>query len=103
MTQIANQGDTKTGRSINLRASPWLARAALWFLPLSFLLIAFFFPLSRILALTLDPSTLTSQNLLLASRVFLFTFYQATLSTILTLLLGLPAAYLFARYDFGGK
>src|SRR5215211_3716373 len=103
MTHLANHGDTGTRRSIILPTSPWLARAALWLLPLSFLIVAFFFPLSRILALTLDPSTLTSQNLLLASRVFLFTFYQATLSTILTLLLGLPAAYLFARYDFRGK
>ncbi|HLF74560.1 MAG TPA: iron ABC transporter permease [Anaerolineales bacterium] len=32
-----------------------------------------------------------------------FTFYQAALSTLLTLLLGLPAAYVFARYDFRGK
>ncbi len=40
---------------------------------------------------------------MLAGRVLLFTFYQAALSTLLTLLLGLPAAYLFARYDFPGK
>jgi thiamine transport system permease protein len=79
------------------------SRVLLWLLPLSFLLIAFFFPLSRILLLTFDPQTITSENLLLASRVLLFTFYQATLSTILTLLLGLPSAYLFARYDFRGK
>jgi len=39
----------------------------------------------------------------LASRVLLFTFYQAALSTLLTLFLGLPSAYLFARYDFPGK
>lgn len=32
-----------------------------------------------------------------------FTFYQAALSTALTLLVGLPAAYLFARYQFWGK
>jgi thiamine transport system permease protein len=83
--------------------SPWFGRLVLWFLPLTFLIVAFFYPLSRILALTLDSQTLTSQNLLLAWRVLLFTFYQATLSTFLTLLLGLPAAYLFARYDFRGK
>ncbi len=33
----------------------------------------------------------------------LFTFYQSILSTLLTLALGLPAAFLFARYDFRGK
>jgi thiamine transport system permease protein len=74
-----------------------------WLLPLSFLIVAFFYPLSRILALTFDPRTLTPQNILRASDVLRFTFYQATLSTLLTLLLGLPAAYLFARYDFRGK
>src|SRR6266498_452569 len=79
------------------------SRFLLWLLPLSFLVVAFFFPLSRILALTFDFNTFTSSNLLLAFRVLLFTFYQATLSTLLTLLLGLPSAYLFARYEFRGK
>jgi thiamine transport system permease protein len=79
------------------------SRILLWLLPLSFLLVAFFFPLSRILALTFDSQALTLENLILASRVLGFTFYQAALSTLLTLLLGLPAAYLFARYDFRGK
>lgn len=36
-------------------------------------------------------------------RVLGFTFFQAGLSTGLTLVLGLPAAYLFARYAFRGK
>src|SRR5215211_1815263 len=79
------------------------SRFFLWLLPLSFLIVAFFFPLSRILAPTLDLKTLTPQNILLASRVLFFTFYQATLSTLLTLLLGLPSTLLFARYDFRGK
>src|SRR5687767_8170150 len=78
-------------------------RVLLWFLPLSFLVLAFFYPLSRIFALTFDPQTLTTEHIQLTARVLLFTFYQATLSTLLTLLLGLPAAYLFARYDFRGK
>jgi len=81
----------------------WLARILLWLVPLSFLVLAFFYPLSRILSLTFNPQALTAENLLLASRVLLFTFYQATLSTLLTLLLGLPSAYLFAHYDFRGK
>jgi thiamine transport system permease protein len=104
MNQMIRHEDTEILNK-NLRAfvSPWLARAALWLLPLSFLIVAFFFPLSHILVLTFDLDTLTSSNLLLAFRVLLFTFYQATLSTFLTLLLGLPSAYLFARYDFRGK
>src|SRR5512145_1741291 len=112
MSQAANHapppappaaGGTETRRFVNFSVSPWLVRTALWLLPLLFLIVSFFFPLTRIFALTLDLSTLTPQNLLLASRVTLFTFYQAALSTFLTLLLGLPAAYLFARYEFRGK
>src|SRR5437867_7466289 len=103
MGQTINHGDiwnTENTKKLRVSVSPWLARIALWLLPLSFLSVAFFFPLSRILALTFDTNTLTSSNLLLAFRVLIFTFYQATLSTLLTLLLGLPSAYLFARYDF---
>ena len=106
MNQTINHGDTKTQRlnyfSVH-SVSLWLKRILLWFLPLSFLIISFFYPLSRILALTFNLNTLTSENLQLASRVLFFTFYQAFLSTLLTLLLGLPAAYLFARYEFRGK
>src|SRR5512138_894764 len=79
------------------------SRILLWILPLSFLGIAFFYPLIRILGLTFSPQALTWENMQLAGRVLFFTFYQAALSTLLTLLLGLPAAYLFARYDFPGK
>lgn len=107
MRQTLSHRDTENTKTQiqNLRVfvSPGLERLLLWLLPLSFLSLAFFLPLTRILALTLDSSTLTIQNLLLASRVLRFTFYQATLSTILTLCLGLPAAYLFARYEFRGK
>ena len=107
MSQEIRHGDAESSEipNTNLRAfvSPWLTRFALWLLPLSFLAVAFFLPLSRILLLTFDPQTLTTQNILLAARVLFFTFYQATLSTLLTLLLGLPAAYLFARYEFHGK
>ncbi|HEX2993613.1 MAG TPA: hypothetical protein VHP14_02250, partial [Anaerolineales bacterium] len=96
MQRLADHGDTKTRRTTVFSVAPWFGRIALWLLPLSFLLVAFFYPLARILALTLDPQTITSENLRLTSNVFLFTFYQAILSTLLTLLLGLPSAYLFA-------
>jgi len=36
-------------------------------------------------------------------RVLWFTFWQASLSTVLTLVIGLPGAYLFARFDFRSK
>ncbi|HVF25185.1 MAG TPA: ABC transporter permease subunit, partial [Anaerolineales bacterium] len=103
MKQPINHGDTEKRGFINFFLSPWQKRTLLWILPLSFLIIAFFFPLSKILALTFNFNTLTTANLQLVHRVLAFTFYQAILSTLLTLLLGLPSAYLFARYDFRGK
>jgi len=103
MIPSLNHGDTETQRRINFSVPSWLRRILLWFLPLSFLIIAFFFPLSRILALTFNLDTLTFDNFRSAFHVLLFTFYQATLSTLLTLILGLPSAYLFARFDFHGK
>lgn len=36
-------------------------------------------------------------------NAFRFTLYQALLSTALTFLIGIPAAFLFAKYDFFGK
>ncbi|MCP4423784.1 MAG: iron ABC transporter permease [Chloroflexi bacterium] len=74
------------------------------FLPLLFLAIFFFYPLANIFGLSLTGAgilqLLTRVTYL---KVIWFTIWQAALSTFLTLLIGLPAAYLFARYDFRGK
>ncbi len=83
----------------------------LWLLPLAFLAAFYFYPLVRITSL----SFARSQEDLLSTlagllqpgsvfrRVFWFTIWQAVVSTLLTLLIGLPGAYLFARYEFRGK
>src|SRR5690349_17015409 len=72
----------------NLRdsVSLWRNRLLIWLLPVSFLTIAFFYPLSRILSLTFDLRALSAENLLSTFHVLRFTFYQAALSTLLTLL-----------------
>ena len=98
------KSDTEADRSslpVSLRV--YLPAIALWMLPLAFLSILFFLPLSKIFFLTISFDTFTPENLRNAQDVLLFTFYQATLSTLLTLLIGLPSAVLFARYDFRGK
>lgn len=88
------------------RSSPWLAKLslALFVIPLGFLLVFFFFPLGNIFAKSVTGGAIRQ---LLEQRYMLgvvwFTFWQAALSTLLTLALGLPAAYLFATYDFPGK
>lgn len=90
-------------QSLSTRLRVYLSSVTLWLLPLTFLVVFFFFPLSRILALTFSPEVITSQNLQVTTHALRFTFYQAFLSTLLTLFLGLPSAYLFARFDFRGK
>jgi len=94
MTHTLNHGATEiTEKSKRLRifVTPWIKRILLWFLPLSFLIVAFFFPLSKILGLTFNLESLNVENLNIAFRALRFTFYQAILSTILTLILGLPS------------
>jgi thiamine transport system permease protein len=78
--------------------------------PLAFLGLFFFYPLAEILKLSLAPQgvlDLPALGGLVASEYYLrvagFTFYQAALSTLLTLAAALPPAYIFAHYDFPGK
>ena len=106
MTSNINHRDTETRSLTSIRAfvPSWLSsRVYLWILPLGFISLFFIYPLGRILAQSLAISALTPENLHLASHVLLFTLYQALLSTLLTLIVGLPAAYLFARFEFPGK
>lgn len=83
---------------------------ALWLLPLLFLGLFYFYPLLKITALSfvraegsLLASTLSTLSAPRTRAVLWFTTWQAALSTIITLLIGLPGAYLFARYRFRGK
>ncbi|MBL8091146.1 MAG: iron ABC transporter permease [Anaerolineales bacterium] len=79
-------------------------RLFLWLPAFLFLLSFFFYPLTKIFSLTFDFSTLTNENnLRITLHALRFTFYQATLSTILTFILGIPSAILFSRFTFRGK
>jgi len=115
MTSKMNHSDTpeKTGQVETPRPAQrrWGAFASslihsrflLWLFPLSFIGLFFFYPLGRILTYSFDFSVFTPENFHLTSSVLFFTLYQAFLSTLLTLIIGLPAAYLFARFEFPGK
>lgn len=84
-----------------------LTRYALLLFPLLFLALFYFYPLTAIFGASFAGSAWADITARLFStttlRVLGFTFGQATLSTALTLLLGLPGAYVFARYEFPGK
>jgi thiamine transport system permease protein len=79
-------------------------------IPLLFLAVFFFFPLLSIFALSFAPEgtlDLSPLRKLISTdyfaRILWFTVWQATLSTLLTVILALPGAYVFARYQFRGK
>ncbi|MCB0013024.1 MAG: hypothetical protein KDE34_14025, partial [Anaerolineales bacterium] len=75
------------------------------FLPaLLFLLIFFFYPLLRIMLVSLSGLSLTELlGRRYIGRILWFTTWQAAVSTLLTLVAGLPIAYLLANYEFRGK
>jgi thiamine transport system permease protein len=85
-------------------------RYGLLFVPLLFLLLFFFYPLGAILSVSLAPIgklDLSAFGEVVTSpyygQTLWFTTWQAALSTLLTLTLALPGAYVFARYRFPGK
>ena len=70
-----------------------------------FLLVFLVYPLAVILGRSFgswDAVAAVASNPYYWGRLW-FTTWQALLSTLLTVLLGLPGAVLFARYDFWGK
>ena len=85
-------------------------KSLLIFVPLAFLAIFFFYPLAIITARGLAPDgviDLSAFGKIVSSPFYLdtlwFTLWQATVSTALTVLAALPAAYVFARFTFRGK
>lgn len=109
MRLIGGQGDKERrgqGESLLVALSPCLLVS----IPLLFLLLFYFYPLAAILGLSFAPEgrlDLTGLERLIRTpyylRVLWFTLWQAALSTLLTVALALPGAYIFARYDFPGK
>lgn len=86
----------------------WLALVAV--VPAMFLTYFFVYPLVTILltGLVEDGRFVASAFTKVVTdpavrRVAWFTLWQATLSTVLTLAVGMPAAYVFARYRFPGR
>ncbi|HET59385.1 MAG TPA: iron ABC transporter permease [Chloroflexi bacterium] len=82
-------------------------RWLLWLMPLAFMAVFFYHPLVRVFERMLRAVAVTGLGTPNALRIIIraltFTLWQAGLSTVLTMLLGLPAAYLFARFRFPGK
>lgn len=86
-----------------------LLRGGLFALPLLFFALFYFYPLVAILQVSFASAEESIAGIVSLWRdsyylsVLWFSVWQAALSTALTLALGLPIAYVFARYRFWGK
>ncbi|HEX7521510.1 MAG TPA: ABC transporter permease subunit, partial [Acidimicrobiia bacterium] len=86
------------------------ARALVVIIPVAFVGVFFVYPVAAIIGRGLAPRRhldLSPLGDVLSSRslrhIIWFTVWQAVLSTLLTLIAALPAAYVLARYEFRGK
>ncbi len=93
------------GFEMKFRLHTWLVLP-----PLLFLGIFYFYPLISISFLSFMPEgafDATKLYKLVSTGYYVgvlwFTIWQAALSTLLTVMVALPGAYIFARYDFKGK
>jgi thiamine transport system permease protein len=82
----------------------------LYIIPLGFLGLFFFYPLAAVVWESFAPAgrlDLSPIRTLWTEPYFRealwFTLWESTLSTLLTLVVGMPAAYVVARYKFPGK
>lgn len=102
VSSITRSEQSKGGRPSRL--------VLLWLLPLVFLGLFYLYPLLNITSVSFaraEGSPLASFiNTLRSPRtldVLWFTIWQATVSTLITLIIGLPGAFLFARFRFRAK
>ncbi len=95
-----------TDLTFSRRAAPTGRALLLWAVPLVFLIVFFFYPLGAIFSTAANSAgqaALGGAAFRQVWQALRFTLWQALLSSILTLLAGLPAAYIFSRFNFPGK
>jgi len=80
-----------------------LTRKLLWALPLTFVAVLFYWPVLKVTSLGFSGDwlgTLAEQKTL---EIIWFTLWQAGVSTLLTMLVAIPGAYLVYRRSFPGQ
>ncbi len=89
-------------------AYPWrvITRWIFWLIPAGFFALFYLLPIGSIFQYAITaPASLGKLSTVFA-RIWSplqFTIWQATLSTLVTTLIGVPAAFVFARFRFSGK
>lgn len=108
--EVTGTADARAGRDPRPARRATAVRLALMALPLAFFGLFFAYPVAAIVGRGLKTDagwqfgrigeTLARPDI---ADVLWFTTWQALASTALTLLVALPGAYVFARFDFPGK
>src|SRR6185436_1509531 len=99
---------SRLGRAVGHRDGPVTprVRAVLLGVPVAFLLVFFAYPFGAIVWRALVPDPGAFARILGQSRVhevIWFTIWQAAASTALTMVIGLPIAYVVSRFAFRGR
>src|SRR3989344_8072417 len=91
---------------MDLRMGKDILMKGLLLIPLIFIAIFLIYPLLNILVFSFSASNPLAEiysSLLSNQNLFANSFFQASLSTLLAFLVGFPAAYIMANYDFPGR
>jgi thiamine transport system permease protein len=80
-----------------------LTRKLLWAIPLTFVAVLFYWPIVRITSLGFSGDWLATLFSSKNQEIIWFTFWQAALSTAITLVIAIPGAYLLYRKSFRGQ
>ncbi len=97
---------TITAKISNRLKNPTARAILFWIVPAGFLAVFFYQPLLALFNLLISPEhdfSLVNLDISKVLEPLGFTIFQAILSTLLTLIIGLPSAWLFARFTFPGK
>jgi len=80
-----------------------LTKKLLWAIPLTFAAVLFYWPIAKITTLGLSSDWLATLGDPKTLEVIWFTLWQAGLSTVVTLVIAIPGAYLLYRRSFPGQ
>jgi thiamine transport system permease protein len=80
-----------------------LTRKLLWVIPLTFVAVLFYWPIAKITSLGFSGDWLATLTEPKTLEVIWFTLWQAAGSTLVTLVIAIPGAYLLYRKSFPGQ
>ena len=80
-----------------------LNRKLLWAIPLTFVAVLFYWPIAKITSLGFSSDWLATLSETKTLEVVWFTLWQAAVSTLVTLVIAIPGAYLLYRKLFPGQ